>query len=43
MTRRICAVVSTAALIHNLEEVKKKARGKKVVAVIKADADGEGA
>ena len=43
MTKRICAVVSTAALIHNLEEVKKKARGKKVVAVIKADAYGHGA
>lgn len=43
MTRRICAVVNTAALIHNLEEVKKKAKDKKVVAVIKADAYGHGA
>ncbi len=43
MTRRICAVVNTAALVHNLNEVKKKAEDKKVVAVIKADAYGHGA
>ncbi|MBQ2941326.1 MAG: alanine racemase [Clostridia bacterium] len=43
MTKRICAVVNTAALLHNLEEVIKKAKGKEVVAVIKADAYGHGA
>ena len=43
MTKRICAVVNTAALIHNLKEVIKKANGKDVVAVIKADAYGHGA
>ncbi|MBR6720112.1 MAG: alanine racemase [Clostridia bacterium] len=43
MTKRICAVVNTAALLHNLREVIKKANGKKVVAVIKADAYGHGA
>ncbi len=43
MTRRICAVVNSAALIHNLNEVRKKAKDKKVVAVIKADGYGHGA
>ena len=43
MTKRICAVVSTTALIHNLKEVVNKAKGKKVVAVIKADGYGHGA
>ena len=35
MTKRICAVVSTTALIHNLKEVvnKAKAEGRRVIAV----------
>ena len=43
MTKRICAKVSLSALKNNIEEVLKKAAGKDVVAVIKADAYGHGA
>ncbi len=43
MTKRICAKVSLSALKNNIDEVAKKAGGKEVIAVIKADAYGHGA
>ncbi len=43
MTKRVCAKISLSALKNNITEVVKKAGGKEVVAVIKADAYGHGA
>lgn len=42
MTKRICAVIDTGAIVENALHIKDKAKGKKLIAVIKANAYGHG-
>ncbi len=42
MTRPACALINTEAARHNLEQVRSLTKGRKVMAIIKADAYGHG-
>ncbi len=43
MTRPACALIDISALRHNFHQVRKSAPGRRILAVIKADAYGHGA
>ena len=43
MTRQMRAIIDISALRHNFQQVRKAAPGRKVIAVVKADAYGHGA
>ena len=42
MTKRICELIDTGAIAENALRIKEKAKGKKLIAVIKANAYGHG-